>query len=117
MSDDLQRRQYVRVEVSLPVEFTLEGESATHSGSVFDLGAGGMRLVSSHDLPARSVISLKFRLPVSEKAINARGLVVLSFFTRNEQKFHHGIAFTSIDPQDKLAIAEFVESQGVRRGT
>jgi hypothetical protein len=80
------------------------------------LGAGGMRLVASYDLPPRSIIGLKFRLPAGEKTIAARGLVVLSFFARNEQKFHHGIAFTSIDPQDKLAVADFVANEGVRRG-
>ena len=115
MTGDLHRRQFVRVEVSLPVEFSLEGETNTHDGSVFDLGAGGMRLVASYDLPPRSNINLKFRLPAAERGILARGRVVLSFFQRNEQKFHHGVAFTSLDPKDKAIIAEFVDHQDARR--
>jgi c-di-GMP-binding flagellar brake protein YcgR len=115
MTGDLHRRQYVRVEVSLPVEFSLEGEAAPHDGAVFDLGAGGMRLVASYDLPPRSTVNLKFRLPAADRGIVARGRVVLSFFQRNEQKFHHGIAFTSLDPRDRSLIAEFVDHQEARR--
>jgi c-di-GMP-binding flagellar brake protein YcgR len=117
MTGDLHRRQYVRVEVSLPVDFSLEGEQATHDGSVFDLGAGGMRLVASYDLPPRANVNLRFRLPAADKGILARGRVVLSFFQRNEQKFHHGIAFTSLDPKDRLVITEFVDHQDSHRRT
>lgn len=115
MTGDLHRRQYVRVEVSLPVEFALEGETASHDGSVFDLGAGGMRLVASYDLPPRAKVNLKFRLPAAQRMVTARGRVVLSFFQRNEQKFHHGIAFTSLDPNDRTIITEFVDHQEAGR--
>jgi c-di-GMP-binding flagellar brake protein YcgR len=115
LTGDLHRRQYVRVEVSLPVEFSVENERATHDGSVFDLGAGGMRLVASYDLPPRANVNLKFRLPAAERNISARGRVILSFFQRSEQKFHHGIAFTSLDPKDRLVIAEFVDHQDAQR--
>jgi c-di-GMP-binding flagellar brake protein YcgR len=115
MTGDLHRRQYVRVEVSLPVDFSLEGEASTHEGSVFDLGAGGMRLVASYDLPPRANLDLRFRLPAADKGIHARGRVVLSFFQRNEQKFHHGVAFTSLDPNDRLVITEFVDHQDSQR--
>ncbi|MDQ2816818.1 MAG: PilZ domain-containing protein [Candidatus Eremiobacteraeota bacterium] len=115
MSDDLQRRQYVRVGVTFPVDFTMEDDASAHSGSVLDLGAGGMRLVSSYDLPARSIIGLTFTLPGTDRAMGLRGVVVLSFFSRTEEKFHHGIAFTSMDAQSKQAIVEFVEEAAARR--
>jgi c-di-GMP-binding flagellar brake protein YcgR len=116
MTGDLHRRQFVRVEVSLPVEFSLEGEANSHDGSVFDLGAGGMRLVASYDLPPRANVNLKFRLPAADRVLMARGHVVLSFFQRNEQKFHHGIAFTNIDPKDRVVIADFVQAHDAQRG-
>jgi c-di-GMP-binding flagellar brake protein YcgR len=115
MTGDMHRRQYVRVEVSLPVEFSIEGDSASHDGSVFDLGAGGMRLVASYDLPPRANVNLKFRLPAADRMVAARGRVVLSFFQRSEQKFHHGIAFTSLDPKDRIIISEFVDRQETNR--
>ena len=72
MDGELSRRQYVRVAVSLPVEFAVDGEPKPHDGSVFDLGAGGMRLVASYDLPARANIGLKFHLPGTERTVRRR---------------------------------------------
>jgi c-di-GMP-binding flagellar brake protein YcgR len=115
MDGELSRRQYVRVAVTLPVEFSVDGEPKPHDGSVFDLGAGGMRLVATYDVPARANVGLKFQLPGTERTVQARGRVVLSFFARNEKKFHHGIAFTSIEPGDRTAIVGFVETSDAQR--
>jgi c-di-GMP-binding flagellar brake protein YcgR len=110
MTGDLHRRQYVRVPVSLPVEFSLEGDATTHSGSVLDLGAGGMRLVAPHDVPPRATLDIRFSLPERANSIRVRGRVVLSAFLGTEKTYHHGVAFTSIDPEDRRAIADFVDA-------
>jgi c-di-GMP-binding flagellar brake protein YcgR len=110
MRGDLHRRQYIRVPVSLPVEFSLDQETVPRSGSVLDLGAGGMRLVAPADLPPRATLDLRFRLPGSPNAIRVRGRVVLSAFLGSEKIYHHGVAFTSIDPEDRRAIADFVDA-------
>lgn len=110
MTGDLHRRQYVRVPVSLPVEFSLEGDQTTHTGSVLDLGAGGMRLVAPNDVPPRATLDIKFSLPGQNSAIRVRGRAVLSAFLGTEKLFHHGIAFTSIDPEDRRSIADFVDA-------
>lgn len=111
MADNLQRRQYVRTAVSIPVKFTLEGDGARLEGAVVDLGEGGMRLVSEKHAPARSGVKLTFALPHGGPEIRARGRVVLSYYSAPEQKYHHGVAFTSIDRDDREAIAHFVEAQ------
>ena len=110
MADNLQRRHYVRTVVSLPAKFTLESDAARHEGSVVDLGECGMRLVSDKHAPARSTIRLAFMLD-SGREIKARGRVVLSYYSAPEQKYHHGVAFTSLDKDDRVAIARFVEAQ------
>jgi c-di-GMP-binding flagellar brake protein YcgR len=109
MPDNLQRRQYVRTVVSLPAKFTLESDGGRHEGAVVDLGEGGMRLVSDKHAPARSAIRLAFTLE-SGREIRVRGRVVLSYYSAPEQKYHHGVAFTSIDKDDRTAIAQFVEA-------
>src|SRR5215470_9790005 len=110
MTGDLHRRQYVRVPVSLPVDFSLEGDPAQLSGSVLDLGAGGMRLVAPQDMPPRATLDIRFRLPGKPSAIRVRGRVVLSAYLGAEKTFHHGVAFTSIYPEDRRAIADFVDA-------
>jgi c-di-GMP-binding flagellar brake protein YcgR len=110
MADNLQRRQYVRTVVSMPAKFTLENVGSRHEGAVVDLGEGGMRLVSDKHAPARSTIRLIFTLD-SGREIRVRGRVVLSYYSAPEQKYHHGVAFTSIDKEDRAAIAQFVQTQ------
>ncbi len=110
MADNLQRRQYVRTVVSLPATFTLENDGARHQGAIVDLGEGGMRLVSDKHAPARSTVRLAFTLD-NGREIRARGRVVLSYYSAPEQKYHHGVAFTSIEREDRAAIAKFVEAQ------
>jgi c-di-GMP-binding flagellar brake protein YcgR len=110
MADNLQRRQYVRTSVSLPAQFTIDGDGGRLEGAVVDIGEGGMRLVSDKHAPARSAIKLTFTLPAGPQ-IRARGRVVLSYYSAPEQKYHHGVAFTSIDREDRVAIAQFVAGQ------
>jgi len=108
MTPDQSRRQYVRVNVDIPVEFRVEGDAAPHYGTACDLGAGGMRLVSPADIPARTNLTLQFRLRAAEREIHARGHVVLSFLNRAQQAYHHGVAFTALAADDKEAISDFV---------
>ena len=110
MADNMQRRQYVRTVVSLPAKFQLEGHGGRFEGAIVDLGEGGMRLVSDKHAPARSSIRLNFMLD-NGREIRVRGRVVLSYYSAPEQKYHHGVAFTSIDKEDRNAIAKFVDTQ------
>lgn len=113
MADNLQRRQYVRTSVSLPVKFTVESDGSRLEGAVVDLGEGGMRLVADKHAPARSTVRLAFSLPGGSE-IRVRGRVVLSYYSAPEGKYHHGVAFTSIDRDDRAAIAQFVQGQVAR---
>ena len=112
MAENLRRRQFVRAAVSMPVQFKVEGDGApgTHEGEIVDLGEGGMRLVSRTHAPARSTIRIAFRVPGNAHDIRVRGRVVLSFYSAPEDKYHHGVAFTSMDREDRDAIANFVET-------
>ncbi len=117
MAENLQRRQFSRVTVSLPARFTVEGNGNTesHDGSIIVLGEGGARLVSSAHAPASSTVHVHFKVPSSDRDISAFGHVVLSFYSATEDKYHHGIAFTSVESRDREAISAYVESQTARR--
>jgi len=115
MAENLQRRQFMRAAVALPGQFRIEseGSAGSHEGEIVDLGEGGMRLVSRFHAPARSTIRVAFEVPGNPHHIRARGRVVLSFYSGSEDKYHHGVAFTSIDREDREVIASFVETKVV----
>jgi c-di-GMP-binding flagellar brake protein YcgR len=105
------RRRYVRVSVSTPVTYTREGDETPRTGFSSDLGGGGMRVASTEDLPLGSVLLLRYSLPGVEREIVARGRIVLSFYNAEDQRFFHGLAFTSIDPRDQDEIVRFVAAE------
>ncbi len=109
------RRRYVRVSIAAQIAYTRDGEDATKYGSSSDLGGGGVRLATDEDLPLGSILMLRFPLPTSEREVVVRGRIVLSFYNAEDQRFMHGIAFTSIDPRDQEAIIRYVASEVQRQ--
>jgi hypothetical protein len=73
------------------------------TGVSWNLSQGGIQVEIGH-LPPTETVRLSFRLPVSDKAIDAVGVVVWSKETRQ------GIQFTNVSADDREAIGEFVDS-------
>lgn len=107
-------RRYVRVQVSMPVSYTRNGDAQPKAGFASDIGGGGMRLSTEEDLPLGSVLLIRFTIPNVERESVVRGRIVLSFFDAKKQRFFHGIAFTQIDPRDRDEIIGFVAAEVAR---
>jgi c-di-GMP-binding flagellar brake protein YcgR len=105
------RRRYVRVPVSIAVPYEREGVVGPKNGRASDLGGGGIRLATDEDLPLGSVLLMRFKLPLGEREVLARGRIVLSFYNAEEKRFFHGIAFTQIDPRDQDEIVRFTAGE------
>jgi c-di-GMP-binding flagellar brake protein YcgR len=100
------QRRFARATVDLEAEFTSLGAAAERDARIGDLSGGGLRLMTDRDLPAGSIIAVRFTLGMRE--IRVQGRVVLSYFDANVNRFGHGVAFTAIEPGARDAIAEFV---------
>ncbi|GAC1305439.1 MAG: hypothetical protein NVSMB19_16920 [Vulcanimicrobiaceae bacterium] len=109
------RRRYVRVSVATKISYTRDGEDVPKVGYTSDLGGGGVRLATDEDLPLGSVLMLRFPLPAAEREVVVRGRIVLSFYNAEDQRFMHGIAFTSINPRDQEEIIRYVASEVQRQ--
>lgn len=104
-------RRYLRAPVSMRVAYTLDGEAAANHSHSSDLGGGGLRLATQEDLALGTVLLLRFTLPGAARETVARGRIVLSFYNADSAQFHHGIAFTQIDPRDQETIIQFVAAE------
>ncbi len=109
------RRKYVRVAVATTITYAREGEEATKAGHSSDLGGGGVRLATDEDLPLGSTLILRFSIPTVPREIVAKGRIVLSFYNAEDNRFFHGIAFTSIDPRDQEEIVKYVSGEVQRQ--
>ncbi len=87
------------------------GEAASsHAGAwvpleakIVDLSGGGVGLVAKHELPAGTVVRLKFTLSIIGQKFDVRGRVVVSLPRREgeEQRYKLGVKFESLSRQDQ----------------
>ncbi len=100
------QRRFARATVDLEAGFTALNSPGERPARIGDLSAGGLRLMTDQDLPAGSIIAVRFSL--GEREVRVQGRVVLSYFEAKTNRFGHGIAFTAIAPGAQAAIAAFV---------
>ena len=59
------KREYIRLETSRPVEFTVRGR--TYYGSIENIGVGGIFVKTSHTISIGQELSMSFPSPPFEK--------------------------------------------------
>jgi hypothetical protein len=99
-------RRFARAAVDLPAQYAVEGKPDWHTSIIDDLGGGGVRLQTREDVAAGTVVSLRF--DIEGTPINATARVAMSLFDKTRSRFVHGVAFTSIDPQQQATIVKRV---------
>jgi c-di-GMP-binding flagellar brake protein YcgR len=120
------------------VSYTLEGRRGRRTGKANDLSAGGLRLSCDEDLIKGCELLLEFELPddflagmTVEKEVfeqspfglrpetmrvtppgfapmSVRARVLVTFFSMEQKKFAHGIAFVDIDERTQEELQRFI---------
>lgn len=124
--------------VEFDVYYTLEGRRGRRSGKANDLSAGGLRLSCDEDLVKGSMLTLDFELPgdfltnmavekeVYEQSpfglrpetvrvqppgfapVRVKAKVLVTFFSMEQKKFAHGLAFVDIDAKTQEELQRFI---------
>lgn len=58
----IQRRQYLRVPIELPIRYQAESEENWNMGVMLDLSAGGCKLITSNDYPVGKDITIEWEV-------------------------------------------------------
>ncbi len=75
-----------------------------------DISPGGMFIETTETLPPGSLITVRFNLNNKDKVVTARAQVAYAV-----EKMGWGILFQDIEPDDRDAIREYVESMPARQ--
>lgn len=105
-----QRRQYVRLEINLDVEFTLSDvvDAGLIKGTTSDISGGGIFLISSIDMDLGQCIDLRLFLGESD-IIECRGMVVRRERDPDKSRvFWAGVKFIDIDEKQRDRIFNFI---------
>ena len=111
-----ERRQYLRINSSLIVRYSMEKKSdAKLNGLMKDVSSDGMRLLANEKLTKGTLLLLEFDLPEVKGVVNAEGKVIWAdgkFDERDEigrRIFNTGIQFISIKPDDKSRLVTYIK--------
>lgn len=104
-AQELQRRQHVRLEVSVPAVVRVAGQAGVFAGRTSDLSAGGCALVTGAPLEPGTEVELELELP--ERRLRAQGRILRRVEPVDEW-VRYAVEFTGIDARDQEAIYAFI---------
>ncbi len=110
-----ERRESRRTPISLYVKFNVDSaQKIKHGGFTLDVSAQGIRMLSPCVLKPNSNVTMSIDIPNDPDLALAEGNVrwakEQSSVDENGNKvFSAGIAFTSLDRQDKVYLEEYLE--------
>jgi len=109
-----ERRQHVRFEKNLDVNYTVVKKShLKNNGRTVNISEGGMKLILDEKLPKGAILDLKISLPNPGKAIEIEGEVVWSEEAEGsdpegKKNFCSGIRFTGIKEPSGLHLPDYI---------
>ncbi|HNQ50050.1 MAG TPA: PilZ domain-containing protein [Candidatus Omnitrophota bacterium] len=117
-----ERRVFKRLRVNLAILFRVDKtakarmqiENQEIRATMIDLSEGGVSILSSHDIPEGSVLSLKFTLfKVDNEDVSFYGPMdivgeVRYRHTLSNNEYRLGIVFRKVETQDRGEIASFI---------
>ncbi len=127
MEDNEEKREHKRVPVSFPVLWTVKipfvvrvrvGDSL-HSAIAQDIGEGGMGLLMNFEIPADSLLLLKFTLTnyaiISEDSTRNFQLDAQVCYCEaaENQAYRLGVSFLNILPSECRFIANYIKSNAL----
>lgn len=116
-----QLRDFVRLDVNLPVEYVLsrpeavpeqEPKSLTE-GRTIDLSGGGALIITQEAYPAGSKLDLVLHLP--KHVIFAEAEVVRTIERNSADEFCLGVRFTAIEERDREHIVRYIFTEQRKR--
>lgn len=117
-----ERRVFKRLRVNLAIVFRVDKTSKTRMqienqeirATMIDLSEGGLSILTNHDIPEGSLLTMKFTLfKVDSEDVSFYGPMDIV----GEVRYHHalsnneyrlGIVFKKVDTQDRGEIASFI---------
>ncbi|MFH1776459.1 MAG: PilZ domain-containing protein [Candidatus Omnitrophota bacterium] len=107
-----QRRRYLRVVISIDVEFKeLNDPAGVFIAKTIDISAGGMRVILPEYKEIGSVFSMSFVLENQHTVADVQGTIVWNkenMDTDNKPVYEAGVLYTAIDLETRHNVIKFV---------
>lgn len=107
----VERRKFPRVDIIFKVQYHVQPnfEKKELEGVGKDVSLGGASFEINEEIPAGTVVSLRFSLAGVEGEIKAMGRVVRVWKEKETEKFLCAVEFTAIDPFDYDILISIID--------
>jgi hypothetical protein len=95
------RRAFPRWILDFPVVLRWQGQTLSCQG--YEIGEGGLSVVSKKELPAEVEVEIEYRLDSHSSPVRLKGIVRYATSTL------YGIEFLNLGMKDRLALVEYCE--------
>jgi len=104
-----EKRRFPRVKLQTPLRFQRLGRPEFTQAIVDNVSLGGVGFVSDRFIPPSTPLSLEIN--VLTKVLNLTGKVAWSCPLPHSDRYRAGIEFSNISDKQKLAVADYIETQ------
>ena len=117
-----ERRKYPRIGAKHAVVYRMLSPAEPLPSVTTEMGAGGIRLLTGHDLPPSTPLSVEIQVRKGEDPIRFTGQVIWSRCVSGPTRvgfgavFEVGVAFLKITPDARQAIVDLVQREGKQGG-
>ncbi|MGI5839564.1 MAG: flagellar brake protein [bacterium] len=129
--EKVQRRNFVRLDISLPIRYialsdkknagkVAPEENLSRPGRIIDISGGGIQIATSERMRLQTILQLDFQLPRGLR-IQASGMIVRRLPApatgKSQREYYYGIRFEGLPAliQDELVKHIFAEQMLLRR--
>lgn len=105
-----EKRRYIRTDTSIPMTLHLKvGREAKELQSITrNVSATGIMIEAGEQLPLDAEVKIDLDTPDSPNPVHCNGKVIWSSPTSEGGKYNSGIAFTSIEEDNKNTFLKFL---------
>ena len=109
-----ERRQFVRLDTRLEVQYSVLPTEAPQTAVTKDVGGGGICIFADKELPPGTRLQLAMKLPGREKPVNFTAEVIWSEayevigHSQRQRAVEVGVRFVEVSPQDHEAVMQHV---------
>ena len=107
-----ERREYIRVALSIPIKYRTADSQGYVESQTEDISSGGMKILLTQQLARETILNLQFELLREEKIIQFNSMqarvVWVRPFSNRIYPFVAGIEFVNITEDERLHISNCI---------
>lgn len=107
-----EKRRSPRLKLTVPVRYQVRGKPKSNNVLTENISLGGIGLIDEKFIPPATTVMLEINLP--SKVLNPVGRVTWSAPFPHSDRYHSGIEFLELDPDQKRHLSDYLNMRRIQ---